>query len=404
MARALVILPTSSYQVSDYVAAAEQLGVELALASEAAPPLGMEDRFVPIDCDNVEASARAIADLAASTPVDTIVSADDTGVVIAARASELIGLPHNPTEAALATRDKVLMRRLLGQAEVPQPMFREVIGSADAVEAASSIGWPVVVKPVGLSASRGVIRADDEEALQAAVERIQGTFPAHLEETNGRLLVERFVPGREITVEGLVWDGELEILAILDKPDPLDGPFFEETMFVSPTNLPPSVVGEVQRITQSSIDAIGLEHGPVHAELRIDNGRPVVIEVAARTIGGHCGRALTFGLMGYSLESLVLQQAIGAKKRSVAPTPGATGAFMLPIPRSGTLRGVSGVDDARNVDGVWSVEISAAVGSHVAPPPDGDRYLGFIFARAATRSGVVGALRRAAVKITVIVG
>jgi biotin carboxylase len=403
MARVLVILPTASYQVSDYVAAAEQLGVELALASEEAPPLGMEDRFVSIDCGDVESSAHAIADLAAATPVDSIVSADDAGVVIAARASELIGLPHNPFEAAAATRDKGLMRTMLGQAEVPQPAFGEAKDVENALRVASSIGWPVVLKPVGLSASRGVIRADDEEQLRVAVERVQRTFPSELADMGGRLLVEQFVPGREITVEGLVWSGELEVLTILDKPDPLDGPFFEETMFVAPTDLAPPVIEEVHRITQASIDGIGLVHGPVHAELRISDDRPAVIEIAARTIGGHCGRALTFGLLGYSLESLVLRQALGSRKRGMTRTPEATGAYMIPIPRAGLLQEVRGVDEARAVDGVWSVEISAPIGSAVAPPPDGDRYLGFIFARAHRRSDAVAALRRAAAHITVVV-
>ena len=249
-----------------------------------------------------------------------------------------------------------------------------------------------------------MIRTDDEVDLQAAVERVQHTFGPELDATGGRLLVEQFIPGREVTVEGLVSNGELDVLTILDKPDPLDGPYFEETMFVAPTDLPPRVVDEVQRITQASIDAIGLAHGPVHAELRIHAGRPAVIEIAARTIGGHCGRALSFGLLGDSLETLVLRHALGSTKGSTSRTPGATGAFMIPIPRAGTLRKVEGTDDARSVEGVWSVEISAPVGSLVAPPPDGDRYLGFIFARSKTRSEVIAALRRAAAMIEVVVG
>lgn len=403
MARILVILPTGSYRAADYVAAADALGVELALASEEAPPLGLEDRFVAIDCSDVEASARLIADLAARTPIDAIVSADDAGVVMAARASELIGLSHNPPASAAATRDKGAMRRMLSRGEVPQPRFAEVTDAEGAVEAGRRLGFPVVIKPVGLSASRGVIRADDPSALRRAYDRIRTAFPEELDRSGGRVLVEEFVPGSEISLEGLLWAGRLETLAIFDKPDPLDGPFFAETLFVTPTALPEPVVEEVTRVTQAAATALGLRHGPVHAELRIDRNQPVVIELAARTIGGLCGRSLTFGLMGATLEQLVLAQAIGRREVGMHRTPGATGASMLPIPRSGTLTGVDGVDRARSVPGVWSVEITTPIGAGVAPPPDGDRYLGFVFARGPNRREVIDALRHATASITVTI-
>ncbi len=401
MARVLVILPTGSYRASDYVAAADAAGIELALASEEAPPLGLEGRFVSIDCSDVERSAQAIADLASSTPIDAIVSADDAGVVMAARASELIGLTHNPPSAAAATRDKAMMRRILAGAEVPQPLFDEVTDAAQAVAAAGRIGFPVVVKPVGLSASRGVIRADDPTRLEAAVTRIRSVFGAELAASGDRLLVERFVPGAEISLEGIIRDGRLEALAIFDKPDPLDGPFFQETLFVTPTALPPDLVAEVERVTQAAVAALELRHGPIHAELRIEDDHPVVIEMAARTIGGLCGRSLTFGLLGSSLEELVLRHAVDPSRRPMRRTPGSTGAAMLPIDRTGTLVAIDGADRARSVDGVWSVEITTPIGARVVPPPDGDRYLGFVFARGSTRDEVVAALRQAMAAITV---
>ncbi len=403
MTRVLVILPTGSYRASDYVAAAEALGLELALASEEAPPLGLEGRFVQIDCSEVETSAQAIANLASNTPIDAIVSADDAGVVMAARASELTGLTHNPPAAAEATRDKGLMRRLLAGAEITQPTFREVTDLDQAFAAALQIGFPVVVKPVGLSASRGVIRADDRSQLGAAVSRIRSVLGDELAATGGRLLVERFIPGAEISLEGLLRDGRLETLAIFDKPDPLDGPYFQETLFVSPTALPAGLVAEVERVTQSAVAALGLRHGPIHAEVRIESGRPVLIEIAARTIGGLCGRSLTFGLLGSSLEELVLRHAVDRTSRGMRRTPGATGAAMLPISQSGRLVAVEGVDRARSVDGVWSIEITTPVGGRVVPPPDGDRYLGFAFARGSTRDEVISALRQAMAEITVAI-
>lgn len=395
MARVLVILPTGSYRATDFVEAATALNVELAIASEEEPPLGFDDRFVRIDCRDVEDSARAIADLAGRTPIDSIVSADDAGVVIAARASELVGLAHNPPSAAEATRDKERMRHLLDAGEIPQPVFNVATDLRSTVAAAEGIGFPVVIKPVDLSASRGVIRADDATQAAAAFERIHEVFGEHIERAGDRVLVERFVPGPEVSLEGMLWNGHLETLAIFDKPDPLDGPYFQETMFVAPTGLDRSTVAELERVTATAVTAMGLTHGPIHAELRLEAGRPVVIEIAARTIGGLCGRALTFGLLGSSLEEMVIRQSLGIDKRGRGRTPGATGAYMIPIPAAGRLVAISGVEDAAAVPGVWSVEITTRVGDRVTPPPDGDRYLGFVFARAGTREEVVAALRSA---------
>jgi biotin carboxylase len=398
--RVVVVLPTETYRAADFVDAARALGIELTIASESELPLLASDRQVRIDCSDPIVSAERVADIAATTPIDAIVAADDAGVEIAARASELIGLPASPVGAVRATLDKALMRRLLAQSEVAQPAF-DVVDISTVAAAADRIGFPVVTKPRTRSASVGVKRADDHRALSEAA----SLAARHQSEDDGteRILVERFVAGPEISLEGLLWDGLLETLAIFDKPDQPDGPVFPETILVTPTSLSDEVVAEVERTVGAATRALGLTQGPVHAELRISDDVPVVIEIAGRTIGGLCGRSLTFGLMGDSLESLVLRQALGERKRGSRRLPGASGVLMIPVPAAGTLTAVDGVGAAESVPGVTSVEISIPTGAHVEPTPDGDRYLGFVFARSAEPKDVVAALREAHDRLTIVV-
>ena len=389
MARALVIIPNDSYRTADFVAAAEALSIELAIASEERPPLRPDDRFVLINCGDPESSASAIVDLALQSPIDAVVAADDTGVEIAALASRALGLASNPPVAAAATLDKAAARRLLAAAEVPQPEFQLLGPEDDPVAVVAGFGGSVVIKPTMLSAGRGVLRVDRPGDAVAAVKRIRDIVAEARRDPRTPLLVERYVDGAEVSVEGIVWGGRLEVLAIFDKPVPMTGPAFEETIFVTPSRLDPVVLSEVERVTAASVAAIGLTEGPIHAELRIEpsergHGHPMMIEVAARTIGGLCGRSLRFGLLGTPLETMVLRHALGMRKESLRRETGAAGVAMIPIPSAGRLVSVTGLDRARNLHSVTDIEITAPIGSHVAPPPDGDRYLGFVFAHSAT--------------------
>jgi biotin carboxylase len=385
--RVLLIIPTTSYRATDFFLAAELLGIEVTVAAEEPLPLVAPERFLTIDCANPEGAAKAIVTLATTTPIDAIVPVDDAGVVIAALAAEQLGLPHNSPAAALATRDKSIMRRLLAAAEVDQPAFAVVEG--DPRRESDRIGYPQVVKPIALSGSRGVIKIGAREELGETVEKVRRIAG------ESRLLIEEFVPGPEVAVEGIVWGGELEVLAIFDKPDPLDGPFFEETLYLTPSSLGPPLQAEVRRITQSAVSALGLTEGPIHAELRVaPDQRPRVIEVAARSIGGICGRSLSFGLLETPLEALILRHAIG-RRTSLPRKSGASGVMMIPIPRAGVLRRVDAVDSGLEVPGIRSIEITTPLGATLRPVPEADRYLGFIFASGPDPRAVEQSLREA---------
>jgi biotin carboxylase len=268
---------------------------------------------------------------------------------------------------------------------------------------AVEVGLPCVVKAVSLSASRGVIRADDPPAADAAAERVRAILADAGEDPHGPLLVERYVPGVEVAVEGLLRGGALEVLAVFDKPDPLEGPYFEETIYVTPSRLPAETLEAVTHLTAEAAAALGLVEGPIHAELRIDGNGVWMLELGARSIGGLCSRSLRFG-MGVSLEELILRHALGLPLDDLAREAAASGVMMLPIPKAGVLKEVRGQAEARAVPGVTGLEISIAPGKAVRALPEADRYLGFLFARGETPEQVERTLRTAHGQLEVVIG
>jgi biotin carboxylase len=398
--RLLLLLPTTTYRTEAFVEAAAKLGVELICASER--PSTFEalapDSLVTLDFGDPDASAETIARLAARRPIDAVVPVDDLTTVVAAAIGQRLGLKANSLPAVAMARDKHAMRRCLAAAGVPVPRFRLVRLADDPAALGADVEYPCVLKPLALSASRGVIRANDPREFVAAFRRIAAileSVEAPLpDEARRALLVEEFIPGREVALEGLLIGGTLHGLALFDKPDPLDGPFFEETIYVTPSRLAQAVQAEIAAATRDACSALGLTEGPIHAELRLNERGPFVLEIAARSIGGLCSRTLTFGT-GLSLEELILCHALGRPLESLERERRAAGVMMIPIPRAGRLASVRGADEAAAVDGVEDVAITMHPGQQVVPLPEGWQYLGFIFARAETPDAVEHALRRA---------
>ena len=400
MARLLLLLPTTTYRTQAFVDAATRLGVDLICASER--PSTLEERapgnLMTLDFAEPVRAAETVARLAGRRPIDAVVAVDDLTTVVAAAIGARLGLRSNPVAAASAARNKHEMRQRLHAAGVPAPRFRRIALSEDPVRAAREVDYPCVLKPLALSASRGVIRADDPDAFVAAVRRITAILGRDDVGVNGdlaaALLVEEFVPGREVALEGLLTAGGLQTLALFDKPDPLDGPFFEETIYVTPSRLPAGAQARIAEVTLRACAALGLTEGPIHAELRVNDAGPWVIEVAARSIGGLCSRTLRFGT-GMTLEELILRHGLGWKIDSFDRERRAAGVMMIPIPRAGRLDAVRGRDAAAAVPCVEEVVITAHVGQELVPLPEGWQYLGFIFSRAETPAAAERALRDA---------
>ena len=395
--RVLLIAAHNSYRIVPYLAAARRIGVDLLIASEGEHSLISElAEGVRIDLHQLDSSLASLLAAAEVKPFSGVIASDDVCVQLGSRVAGALSLPHNPPAAAELTRRKDLARARLLAAGVPVPEHRLIDLFRPLAEqiAESQLRFPCVIKPLALSASRGVIRANDRDQLARACERVRAILVDQadpMERTQA--LLEDYIPGREIAVEGLLDGGKLHILAIFDKPEPLTGPYFEETYYITPTRLSAEVKQRVRRRVTQACAAYGLREGPIHAELRINSAGLWILEVASRTIGGQCARLLQFGA-GSSLEDLVLKQAMGAPWRITLPE-GAAGVLMIPIPAGGILQRVEGVLKASKLAYIEEVEISVREGYELTPLPEGASYLGFIFARAPTPEQAEAALRRA---------
>jgi biotin carboxylase len=401
----LLLATTTGYQIRTFGEAAERLGIRLLFASDRCDQLvdPWWDGAVPVRFELESSVEHALAPTSLQRQVDGILAVGDRPTVAAAYAARHLSLPANSVEAAKAARDKRLTRERLRNAQLPVPACVVLPRHTDPHTVRVPFDFPVVVKPAVLSGSRGVIRADNAEQLRAAFSRVQQLLLATdvralQDPAADDILIESFIPGAEYAVEGVLTDGRLKTLAIFDKPDPLNGPFFEETLYVTPSRASVDAQHRIIDSIAAAARAIGLTYGPVHAECRVNGTGVYVLEVAARPIGGLCARSLTFvneAGESASLEELLLRHAIGQPVDGWQREAGASGVMMIPIPGAGVYRDVDGVTEARAVPHVCDVQITAKRDQQLVPLPEGASYLGFIFARAARAEDVEDALRAA---------
>jgi len=403
MARVMLLIPTASYRAPDFMSAADKLGLDVVVASDIDQPLAdmYPGRWLTLPYHDVERGAQAVARYSDRFPLDAVVAVDDPGTILAAHATAELQLTGNSPESVIGTRDKSELRRSLDAHGVRSPWWQ--VYRFEDESPATSLRYPVVVKPLGLNGSRGVMRANDPVSFERAVERLRrllGTRSAAQEcgELADRYLVEGYIPGTEVALEGLLRDGELHTLAVFDKPDPLDGPFFEETIYVTPSRLPDPQIEEIVETARRSAEALGLCDGPLHAELRLNDEGAWPVDVAARTIGGLCARTLRFGA-GMSLEEIVLRHAISAPLETLNGEATAAGVMMMPIVGRGRIKAILGLDEAAAVPLIEDIEMEARVGDMLVPLPEGADYPGFIFARGTDPAEVESALREAWSKI-----
>jgi biotin carboxylase len=382
--RLLLFAATTGYQIRVFADAARRLGVELTLATDRChvleDPWG--DRALAVRFDRIPESV----DVLRGQRFDGVAAVGDRPAVLAAAVAEALDIPFHPPAAARACNDKFLARQLYQAAGLRVPPFFRAAFDQEPQALAARAPYPCVLKPLGLAASRGVIRANNPAEFIAAFHRIRKMAEHYLQ-------VERYIEGREFAVEGLVTAGRFQALAIFDKPDPLEGPFFEETLYVTPSREPAAVQQALLETTSRAVHALGMRHGPVHAELRYNRDGAWMLEAAARPIGGLCAKALRFE-PDVPLEELILRHALGEDMAGARLADPASGVMMIPIPKDGLFESVEGVERARAIAGIEDVMITAKEGQRLIPLPEGASYLGFIFARGDTAGEVEHALRR----------
>jgi len=385
--------------------AARAMGVDVLLASEGKHSVISDyAEGLHINFRRPEEALQHILLAASQRPFAAILGTDDSTTLLAAAASQRLGLAHNDPRSVELTQRKDLARVCLASGRVPVPEHRRLDLQSEIKPQIADFNFPAVVKPVALSGSRGVIRVDNIEALVTACRRIDLILQGEQQlsaDSRRFVLLEEYIPGSEVAVEGLLVNGALQLLTIFDKPEPLEGPFFEETYYISPSRLALAVQDELRLTIQTACQAYGLMEGPVHAECRINEKGIWILEVAARTIGGMCGRLLSLGI-GQSLESLVIQHGLGLPVEIKTQQP-AVGVLMIPIPRSGVFKRVEGILKAQRIKGIDEVNIQMPSGHPIQTLPEGSSYLGFIFAQAETPTEVEAALREAHACLNIVI-
>jgi len=408
--RILLFATKLGYQTRSFQAAADKLGVELVYVTDRCSHLDdpWNDQALPVHFELPEGAAGAVLERQRGVPVDGVLAVGDRPTGAAAYVARGLGLPHNHPSSVEACRSKLRMREVLRDAGMPVPWFRAVTLDPIPEPALLGIHYPCVLKPISLSASQGVVRANNREEFLAGAARVKRLLDspevrATREPHRDQMLVEGYLEGREVAVEGLLTEGTQRVLAIFDKPDPLEGPYFEETIYVTPSRLDVAEQSAVEQSFAGAVRALGLTHGPVHAEFRLNEQGVWPIEVAARPIGGLCARALRFIAPGeeemIGLEELLLRHELRLPGSDAPRETAASGVMMIPVPRSGILEKVEGEEDARATPGITSLEITARLHDFIAAWPEGSSYLGFLFARASEPVAVEHALRAAHSKL-----
>jgi formate-dependent phosphoribosylglycinamide formyltransferase (GAR transformylase) len=406
--RKLLILASKlGYQKEEFSAAAKRLGVEVVFATDRCHQLEdpWKDAAIAVDFSMPISGAATVWSKMAKDPPGGILALDDRPTVTAAHAAALFGLPYHSPAAAEVCRSKLQQRQRMEAAGLPVPRFLWFERFDAAWEVVPRVTFPCVVKPVGLAGSTGVIRANTPEEFRAAAERVRRLLESRELLMGGvtdgdRLLVEDYIPGTEVAVEGLMTDSRLRILAIFDKPDPLTGPYFEETIYVTPSRLPPEEQEGVAALAACAARAAGLTDGPVHGEFRLNERGPWILEVAGRPIGGLCARTLRFGPEGTTFEDLLIRHALGLPGAEAEREEAASAVMMIPVPRSGVFAGVTGIEAAKQAAHVTDIVITARLHDYIEAWPEGSSYLGFIFARAKTPEEAEAAVREAHARMT----
>lgn len=399
-----MLVPTATYRAEAFVRAAQSLAIDLSIASEVPSSLAhLHPVALPaFDFARPSSLLSAAREFAATNRVDGVVAVDDQSVLPAALVASALGLRHHPVDSVRAALNKYLGRERMRSAGMDIPRFRLVPLESDPRSAADDVGrevgYPAVLKPLSMSASRGVVRVDSPDEFASAFTRLSALvrrFPSPLDDLgNHHVLAESYIPGDEVAIEGIVDRGRLHVLAVFDKVDPLEGPYFPETMYVTPSRHRAEVQDRIHAVSRQTVAALGLDDGPVHVELRIDGSRVIPLEAHARSIGGMCSRVLRFA-GGRSLEELIILHSLGLLGEIPSRETKSAGVWMMQAPRSGRFAGMRGISAATAVPHVDEVLVSARPTQELVPLPEGFLYMGFIFARADTPAEVETALRTA---------
>ena len=404
----ILIIPSASYRTGPFMNAIKKLDLKVLVISDKSQVFSGKypDNLIIINFNHWKDKSVEISKWAKNNGLKAVIGVDEESIVLAANLSNFLNVDHNSIESVLLTKNKYLMRTELIKTGLCSPWFKIFSIYESSNKIINEISFPCVIKPTFLSGSRGVMRVNTKKELSEGIKTLNELLSLdELRKRGGKqsdyIMIEEYIPGKEVAIEGIVSEGKLTMLAIFDKPELLEGPTFEETIIVTPSVLTKKIQYSLLETLQVVVKALGIVKGPVHAEARINRNGNYILECASRSIGGLCSKVLEFQ-GGISLEELILRSYLGRNIEKSKLIGNARGVMMMPTEKKGILKEIGGVKDALVVKGVTDLQITVKPGEKLQPLPKGDRYLGFIFAGGNNQEFVINALKNAWSKIEIV--
>jgi hypothetical protein len=389
MKKVLLVIPEKSYKSNDFVVAAKRLKIPFSIITDSQQVSErLSDNIIVYNFQK-DISLEILEKL---KNITHILPVDHSSLEFAAKLRDLLSATGNSYVSVMNAMDKYKSRTIFNDVTEVKIKNAYINDPKDLITFMSKINIGVL-KPTRGTASNKVIKVTQQNMDQLLIQNIIKDCDEN------ELIIEEFIEGDEYAFEGILIDSKLSKFVVFEKPLAFVEPYFEESIYITPSNLSNEIIESVHKRLQKACQKLGLTNGPIHAEFKISNNEVFLIEINPRMIGGLCSRCLSFGLFKQSLEELILLSFSTGKFKKVELLSNYVGVLMLPVPKSGKFISINH-NEIMKIENVSSVDITVSKNTLLQMPPNGERYLGFVFSQGENKSVVMRALE-SAIKIAV---
>ncbi len=370
MKKLLLVIPENSYKSNDFVVAAEKLGIDFLIITDSEQVSSKFSDTVIINKFDAELNKNNLKKL---KDVTHVLPVDHSALKFSGYLVDLLEVKGNKLESINLSMNKYESRKIFNSL-LDIKVNNEIIKNIDDVNTFINKNGTSVLKPIYGTASKSVLKINNVEKNKEQIEKLmQDCFDQDL-------VIEEYIDGKEYALEGTIINSELKKIVIFDKPVEYKHPYFEESIYITPSELSSEAEKRVVSIVDKACKKIGLEDGPVHVEFKINENQIFIIEINPRMIGGLCSRCLSFGLFKVSLEEIILHAFMNNELKNIELLNNYVGVLMIPTPKSGKFISIN-KEELENIPNISNVEITVPEGSDLLEPPYGDKYLGFAFSQ-----------------------
>ena len=370
MKKLLLVIPENSYKSNDFVVAAEKLGIDFLIITDSEQVSSKFSDTVIINKFDAELNKNNLKKL---KDVTHVLPVDHSALKFSGYLVDLLEVKGNKLESINLSMNKYESRKIFNSL-LDIKVNNEIIKNIDDVNTFINKNGTSVLKPIYGTASKSVLKINNVEKNKEQIEKLmQDCFDQDL-------VIEEYIDGKEYALEGTIINSELKKIVIFDKPVEYKHPYFEESIYITPSELSSEAEKRVVSIVDKACKKIGLEDGPVHVEFKINENQIFIIEINPRMIGGLCSRCLSFGLFKVSLEEIILHAFMNNELKNIELLNNYVGVLMIPTPKSGKFISIN-KEELEKIPNISNVEITVPEGSDLLEPPYGDKYLGFAFSQ-----------------------